>query len=120
EKAYNAIVAQAEEATGLRKNIMSDALEVAEQWSRARQSDSMPIRLGFKHAMYDRLVYAKIRQVFGGDAKADISGAIPRYELLANIYTGIGLLIFECYKVTESTAPSAVNVQQHVRLGSVG
>jgi len=120
EKAYNAIVAQAEEATGLRKNIMSDALEVAEQWSRARQSDSMPIRLGFKHAMYDRLVYAKIRQVFGGDAKAAISGASPLNEKLAHLFTGIGLPIFEGYGLTESTAPAAVNVPQHVRLGSVG
>ena len=120
EKAYNAIIAQTEEATGLRKNIMSDALEVAEQWSRARQSDSMPIQLGFKHAIYDRLVYAKIRQVFGGEAQAAISGASPLNEKLAHLFTGIGLPIFEGYGLTESTAPAAVNVPQHVRVGSVG
>jgi len=120
EKAHNAIVAQTEEATGLRKNVMTDALEVAEQWSRARQSDSMPIRLGFKHAIYDRLVYAKIRQVFGGEARAAISGASPLNEKLAHLFTGIGLPIFEGYGLTESTAPAAVNVPQHVRVGSVG
>lgn len=120
EKAHNAIVAQTEEATGLRKNVMTDALEVAEQWSRARQSDSMPIRLGLKHAIYDRLVYAKIRQVFGGEARAAISGASPLNEKLAHLFTGIGLPIFEGYGLTESTAPAAVNVPQHVRVGSVG
>src|SRR5699024_2798982 len=95
-------------------------LEVAEQWSRARQSDSMPIRLGFKHAIYDRLGYAQIRQDFGGEAQAAITEASPLNENLAHLFTGIGLPIFEGYGLTESTAPAAVNVPQHVRVGSVG
>jgi len=120
EKAYNAVLAQAEEATGLRKNFLTDAISVAEQWSRARQIGQMPIGLRVKHALYDRLVYSKIRAVFGGKAKAAISGASPLNENLAHLFTGMGLEIFEGYGLTESTAPASVNVPGHVRLGTVG
>ena len=120
EKAYTAVLAQAEDATGLRKNILTDAIAVAEQWSRARQTGQMPIGLRVKHAFYDRVVYAKIRQVFGGEAKAAVSGASPLNEKLAHLFTGMGLAIFEGYGLTESTAPASVNVPEHVRLGSVG
>ena len=120
EKAYNAVLAQAEDATGFRKTLLTDAIAVAEQWSRARQTGQMPIGLRLKHAFYDRVVYAKIRQVFGGEAKAAISGASPLNEKLAHLFTGIGLEIFEGYGLTESTAPASVNVPAHVRLGSVG
>ena len=120
EKAYNAVLAQAEDASEFRKTLLTDAIAVAEQWSRARQAGQMPIGLRVKHAFYDRVVYAKIRQVFGGEAKAAISGASPLNEKLAHLFTGIGLEIFEGYGLTESTAPASVNVPAHVRLGSVG
>ncbi len=120
EKAYNAVLAQAEDASEFRKTLLTDAIAVAEQWSRARQTGQMPIGLRLKHAFYDRVVYAKIRQVFGGEAKAAISGASPLNEKLAHLFTGIGLEIFEGYGLTESTAPASVNVPAHVRLGSVG
>src|SRR5690625_1299524 len=117
EKAYNAVLAQAEDATGFRKTLLTDAIAVAEQWSRARQTGQMPIGLRLKHAFYDRVVYAKIRQVFGGEAKAAISGASPLNEKLAHLFTGVGLEIFEGYGLTESTAPASVNVPQHVQIG---
>lgn len=120
EKAYTAVLAQAEDATGLRKSLLTDAIAVAEQWSRARQAGSMPVGLRFKHALYDRVVYAKIRAVFGGEANGAVSGASPLNEKLAHLFTGMGLEIFEGYGLTESTAPASVNVPGHVRLGSVG
>ena len=120
EKAYNAVLAQAEDATGLRKNLLTDAIEVAEQWSRARQTGHTPVGLRLKHAFYDRVVYTKIRDVFGGQAQAAISGASPLNEKLAHLFTGMGLDIYEGYGLTESTAPASVNVPDQVRLGSVG
>jgi len=120
EKAYTAVLAQAEDATGLRKTLLLDAIAVAEQWSRARQAGQLPLGLRLKHAFYNRTVYAKIRAVFGGEAKAAVSGASPLNEQLAHLFTGMGLGIFEGYGLTESTAPAAVNVPDHVRLGSVG
>lgn len=120
EKAYTAVLAQAEDATGLRKSLLTDAIDVAEQWSRARQAGQMPVGLRIKHALYDRVVYAKIRAVFGGQAKGAVSGASPLNEKLAHLFTGMGLEIFEGYGLTESTAPASVNVPGHVRLGSVG
>ncbi|GAA4110961.1 AMP-dependent synthetase/ligase [Enteractinococcus coprophilus] len=120
EKAFTAVLAQAEDATGLRKSLLTDAITVAEQWSRARAAGQMPIGLRIKHAFYDRVVYSKIREVFGGEAKSAISGASALNEKLAHQFTGMGLAIFEGYGLTESTAPASVNVPEHIRLGSVG
>ncbi|HEX2246567.1 MAG TPA: AMP-binding protein, partial [Arthrobacter sp.] len=76
--------------------------------------------LKLKHAVFDKLVYAKLRAVFGGQVGFTVSGASALNPQLADFFTGIGIPVLEGYGLTESTAPAAVNLPGRNRIGTVG
>ncbi len=72
------------------------------------------------HAVFDRLVYPRLRSVFGGDVTYTVSGASPLSTHLTHFFRGAGILVEEGYGLTESTAPCTVNTASLTRVGSVG
>ncbi len=73
-----------------------------------------------RHALFDRLVYPKIRAILGGAAKYTVSGASALNPELAHFFRGVGLGMQEGYGLTETTAPATLNIPGHTRVGSVG
>ncbi|MDJ0356963.1 AMP-dependent synthetase/ligase [Paenarthrobacter sp. PH39-S1] len=118
EKIYNSAALKAEsEGKG---KIFTKAAEVAIAYSRARQGGSVPVLLKAKHAIFDRLVYGKLRAAMGGQVKHAVSGGGPLGERLGHFFQGIGLQILEGYGLTETTAPVTVNRPAMIRIGTVG
>jgi long-chain acyl-CoA synthetase len=73
-----------------------------------------------RHALFDRLVYPKIRTILGGAAKFTVSGASALNPELAHFFRGVGLGMQEGYGLTETTAPATLNIPGNTRVGSVG
>jgi long-chain acyl-CoA synthetase len=73
-----------------------------------------------KHAMFDRLVYGKLRAALGGNCGAAISGGAPLGARLGHFYRGVGLTIYEGYGLTETSAAITVNRVNDLKVGSVG
>jgi len=73
-----------------------------------------------RHSMYDRTVYASLRQALGGNAKHVISGGAPLGERLAHFFRGIGVTVLEGYGLTETTAALTVARPAGFRIGTVG
>jgi long-chain acyl-CoA synthetase len=73
-----------------------------------------------KHAVFDRLVYGKLRAALGGDCRAAISGGAPLGARLGHFYRGVGLTIYEGYGLTETSAAITVNRLDDIEVGSVG
>ncbi|MFE1295294.1 AMP-dependent synthetase/ligase [Streptomyces sp. NPDC058731] len=71
-------------------------------------------------ALYDPLVYRKIRQAMGGRVKYAICGGSPLGQRLAAFYAGVGIEIFEGYGLTETTGATTVTPPLKPRLGTVG
>lgn len=89
--------------------------------ARARGAGSGPgLLLQAKRAVFDKLVYGKLRAAFGGHVEYTVSGASALNPTLAHFFTGIGLPVLEGYGLTESTAPAAVNLPRANRIGTVG
>ncbi|WP_229053565.1 long-chain fatty acid--CoA ligase [Aeromicrobium sp. Leaf350] len=101
--------------------IFDKAVSVAIAVSRA-ESDGRKASLALRgqHALFDRLVYAKLRAALGGRAEWAISGGAPLGERLAHFYRGIGVSVLEGYGLTETTAALTVNTPDAHRVGSVG
>ncbi|MDO5026150.1 MAG: long-chain fatty acid--CoA ligase [Trueperella sp.] len=119
EKVYNAADARA--GSGFQLRMFRHFAEVAIEYSKALDTPQGPsIRLRAEHELGDRLIYSKIRDIFGGDLKYIISGGAPLGERLGYFFRGIGLPILEGYGLTESCAPTAVNRVGNIRIGSVG
>lgn len=118
EKVFNS-ASQRATADG-RGRIFDRAADVAIAWSRASDGRRVPVRLRAQHALFDRLVYGKLRQALGGSCTYAISGGAPLGDRLGHFYRGIGLTVLEGYGLTETTAALAVNLPDATKIGTVG
>jgi len=118
EKIYNGAEAKAE-AAGKGK-IFRKAADVAIAYSQAKDKKSFNPLLTLKHAIFDKLVFSKIRLAMGGSVEAAISGGAPLGTRLGHFYRGAGITILEGYGLTETTAGATLNLTKELRVGSVG
>jgi long-chain acyl-CoA synthetase len=118
EKIYNGAEARAE-AAGKGK-IFKKAADVAIAYSESLDKKSISPVLKFKHAIFDKLVYSKLRAGMGGNVEAAISGGAPLGVRLGHFYRGAGVTILEGYGLTETTAGATLNLMGAHRVGSVG
>jgi long-chain acyl-CoA synthetase len=88
--------------------------------ARSRTAKGAGLLLRAKHAVFDRLVYGKLRAALGGDCRAAISGGAPLGARLGHFYRGVGLTIYEGYGLTETSAAITVNQVGALKIGSVG
>ncbi len=88
---------------------------------RLRTSKGRPsVVVRAQHALFDRLVYGKLRTALGGRCTYAVSGGAPLGERLGHFYRGIGLTVLEGYGLTETTAAVTVNVPEATKIGTVG
>ena len=100
--------------------IFDRAADTAIAYSRARDDGRPGPFLRARHALFDRLVYGRIRAALGGACTYAVSGGAPLGERLGHFYRGIGVTVLEGYGLTETTAAVTVNRPDAVRLGTVG
>ncbi len=135
EKVFNS-ASQRATADG-RGKIFDRASETAMAWSRALDKGAkaakaakgdggkgatgrVPIRIKAQHAVFDRLVYSKLRTALGGKCAYAVSGGAPLGERLGHFYRGIGVTVLEGYGLTETTAAVTVNLPDAQKIGTVG
>ncbi|MFE5837918.1 AMP-dependent synthetase/ligase [Arthrobacter sp. NPDC056493] len=118
EKVYNSALTKAED--GGKGAIFHKAAETAIAYSRARQAGGAGLGLKLRHAIFDKLVYGKLRAAMGGEVAHAVSGGGPLGERLGHFFQGIGLQILEGYGLTETTAPVSVNTPERIKIGTVG
>ncbi|WP_422935978.1 AMP-dependent synthetase/ligase [Sinomonas sp. P47F7] len=124
EKVYAAALDQAAQAG--RSGVFAKAASVARDYSAALDAEASGRgegpgkRLRLAHAVFDRLVYGRIRAVFGGTLTTAVCGGGPLSPQLTHFFRGVGVPVLEGYGLTETTGPCAVNTADNVRVGSVG
>ncbi|HYQ37061.1 MAG TPA: long-chain fatty acid--CoA ligase [Mycobacterium sp.] len=118
EKVYN--TAEQNAANDGKGRIFATAVQTAVDWSEAQDRGGPGLLLRARHALFDRLVYAKLRAALGGDCHASVSGGAPLGKRLGHFYRGVGLTIHEGYGLTETTSAIAVNQVGAVKIGTVG
>ncbi len=121
EKAHARIVTMQAAEGGAKEKIFTKAFEVGLKVDRLeREGKSVPLPLKLQHAVFDKLVFAKIRDRFGGRVRFFISGAAALNRDIAEWFHAAGILILEGYGLTESSAGSFVNHPDHYKFGTVG
>ncbi|MFI1047526.1 AMP-dependent synthetase/ligase [Streptomyces griseoruber] len=127
EKVYNGIANKARAGGPAKYKIFRWASEVAREYAKVTQDNfrrtgtpSAPFGLAAKHKAADALVYAKIREAFGGRLRACISGSVALAPEIGFFFSGAGIHILEGYGLTESSAASFVNPGEAYRTGTVG
>ena len=118
EKIYNA--SQQKAAADGKGHIFDTAAQTAIDYSMAMDSGGPGLMLKVKHAVFDRLVYAKLRHAMGGNMRWAVSGGGPLGARLGHFFRGINVTILEGYGLTETSAATTVNRPSAIRIGSVG
>ncbi|WP_225635910.1 AMP-dependent synthetase/ligase [Streptomyces solaniscabiei] len=127
EKVYNGVAAKARAGGGAKYKIFQWAAGVAREYAKVTQDNfkrtgtaSAPFGLASRHKVADTLVYAKIREAFGGRLRACVSGSAALAPEIGYFFAGAGIHILEGYGLTESSAASFVNPGEAYRTGTVG
>jgi long-chain acyl-CoA synthetase len=121
EKVYNGAEQRAIGEGKAKGRIFARAAQVAVAFSRALDSPRGPaLGLRAEHALYDRLVYAKMRAALGGRAQFAVSGGAALAERLGHFFRGAGVTVLEGYGLTETSAPVSVNRPDRQKIGTVG
>lgn len=127
EKMYNSAQQQAA-ASGMKRTIFRGAADTAIAYSRAQSASpgaEAPGRgasagLRLRHALFDRLVYSKLRAAIGGRVQFAISGGAPLGQRLGHFFRGAGITVLEGYGLTETSAAAVVNRPSRNKIGTVG
>jgi long-chain acyl-CoA synthetase len=118
EKVFEGARAKAESQG--RARIFDAAAATAIRFAKERAKGRVSLKTRLAHAVFDRLVYRKIRKAFGGSLRFAFSGASPLGERLTYFFDGIGIRIFEGYGLTETSPVLAVNRADAWLPGTVG
>ncbi len=105
-------------SVGLKKKILNWALGVGKAHRAETLAGKTPGGLGWKLA--DKLVFSKIREAFGGEAKVFVSGGAPLGMDSAGWFADVGIRIFEGYGLTETSPVVALNYPKAYKIGTVG
>lgn len=118
EKVYNTARATAEKMG--RASSFDRAARIARRYGETVEGKRPGLGLRMARAVYDPLVYRRIRAALGGHVRYVLSGGSPLGRRLAAFYTGAGIEVFEGYGLTETTGASTVTPPLRPRLGTVG
>lgn len=121
EKAHGRIMAMQEQEGGLKKKIFDAAFATGFKVKKLEaEGKSVPPLLKLQHGLFDKLVFSKVRDRFGGRVRFFISGAAALNREVAEWFGVAGILILEGYGMTESSAGAVVNHPDDYKYGAVG
>ncbi len=121
EKAHGRIVTMQAAEGGAKEKIFNSAFKVGLEVQRLkREGKSIPIGLKLKHGVFDKLVFSKIRDRFGGRVRFFISGAAALNRDIAEWFDAAGITVLEGYGLTETSAGAFVNQPGANKFGTVG
>ncbi len=121
EKAYGRIQTMQAAEGGVKEKIFNQAFKVGlEVDRRKRDGKSVPLPLKVQHGLFDKLVFSKVRERFGGRVRFFISGSAALNREIAEWFNAAGIVILEGYGMTENSAGGTVNHPDRNRIGTVG
>ncbi len=117
EKIHTGVKVKGQEMSGLKKQLYYWAINRAEDFDPENPPSGLE---AIKHKIADKLVYSKIRDLFGGNLLGMVSGGAALSPNLFRFMNALGLICMQGYGLTETSPVLSVNDKNHMRVGSSG
>lgn len=105
---------------GAKKKIFDLAMANAEKRAKLAAEGKTSQWVELQNRIYDKLVFSKVRDRFGGRLRYSISGGAAISPEVANFISALGMTVYEGYGLTETSPVSAANWPGTRRVGTVG
>jgi long-chain acyl-CoA synthetase len=121
EKVHDSAIAGSAGDGGLKAAIFNWAVKVGKKVNDLEDQGKKPgALLARKHALADKLVFTKIRDIFGGNLKLAITGAAPIDPEIIRFFHAAGVPVLEAWGMTETSTGGTLNLPGTFRVGTVG
>ena len=121
EKIHAKILDSVASMTGVKRKLADWSIAVGLQTVPYRQrSQDLPLMLGLKYKIADKLVLNKFRAALGGKVRACSSGGSALSKEVGSFFCGIGITIIEGYGLTETSPVMTVGHSDFFKFGTVG
>ncbi|PWN06607.1 AMP-dependent synthetase/ligase [Rhodohalobacter mucosus] len=117
EKIHTGVKVRGQEMSGLQKNIYYWAIYLTESYDPEHPPTGLA---AVKHRIADKLVYSKIRDLFGGNLRGMVSGGAALSPEVFRFGNAIGLIVVQGYGLTETSPVISVQTPKDMRVGSSG
>ena len=119
-KIYDGLFAKMNAEKGLTKTLFFLAVKSAQKKRALAEQGKSDMLLNLKCAVLDKLVFSKIRERFGGRLRGAMTASAAMNPDIAKFFFDIGIPVYDCYGMTETSPAIAMNCPSAYRLGSVG
>jgi len=117
-KIYDGINATMNETGGVKKKLFDMAVSAAKKNRELNGKIDFLTKLKLK--IGDKLVFSKIRAKFGGKLVASITASAKMNLEISYFFTDIGLPVYDCYGLSETSPAISMNSPEKNRPGSIG
>lgn len=119
-KIYDGLWAKMDETGGLAKKLFEMGVESARKRRELAAEGRSDWRVNLKYKLADKVVFKKIRQRFGGRVEGALTASALMNIDIANFFEDVGIPIFDCYGLSETSPAVTMNCFSASRPGSVG
>ena len=121
EKVHATAIATSTAGGGLKPVIFKWAIGVGRKVEDLKEHGKEPgMLLARQHALADKLVLSKIRDIFGGKIKLALTGAAPIDPEIIRFFHAAGVPVLEAWGMTETSTGGTANLPGASKVGTVG
>jgi long-chain acyl-CoA synthetase len=119
-KVYDTIVTKVGEAGGVKKALFDAGVAAAKERRRLAAEGRSSLVADLKFKLVDRIVFQKIRDLFGGRLRGAVTGSAAMNPEISKFFFDIGIPLYDAYGLSETTPGISGNRPSCYRIGSVG
>jgi long-chain acyl-CoA synthetase len=119
-RVYDTVITKVNDAGGLKKGLFDMGVEAAREKFRLAEEGRSSFMVNLKFKIVDKIVFSKIRELFGGRLRASLTGSAAMNPDISRLFWGIGMPLYDVYGMSETSPAITMNCPSKYRIGSVG
>ena len=119
-KIYAGLWAKMDETGGLAKKLFEMGIAAAKKRRQLSENGQSDFFTNLKFKIADAVVFKKIRARFGGRLTGALSGSATMNVEIGHFFADLGIPVYDCYGLTETSPAATMNGPLAHKPGSVG